>query len=347
MQPQPSNFFWLDSLLEALPDPVLVMDRRGELVWANRAAARLTQPPEAQPQAANRARIARLVADLAEQNQPSAVATLTLVDPLQAIDLTMGTTARTATWSNGESVVLVTLRRDIGEKTLLIANASHELRTPLNAILGYTSLLLRGVNGAISIRQRSSLERIDSNAQHLLALINDLLDLSLSDAGKLPLRLARFDLAELLRETLGELEPLIAKAQLPVYANWNVALVPILSDRRKVKQIILNLMTNALKFGGRGDVQVQLSQRDGQAQLSIADHGIGIAAGDHERIFEDFRQLDPTLRRAHGGAGLGLAICRRFAGLLGGGITVASELGRGATFTLHLPLELNDGSTQT
>jgi signal transduction histidine kinase len=346
MQPQPSNFSWLDSLLEAVPDPIVVLDTQGEFVWANRAAARLTQPLDSQPQADNRSRIAHLATDLVGKDQPALAETLILVDPLEATNVPMGTTARKATWSNGEPVVVVTLRRDIGEKTLLIANASHELRTPLNVILGYTNMLLQGVNGEISSPQRASLERIDSNAQHLLALINDLLDLSLSDAGKMPLRLTRFDLGELTRETLGELEPLIAKAQLPVHANWNVSLSPIHSDRRKVKQIILNLVTNALKFGGGGDIRVELSQGDGQAKVSVADRGIGIAPGDHEKIFEDFRQIDSSLRRVHGGAGLGLAICRRFAGMLGGGITVASELGQGATFTLLLPLELNDGTTQ-
>ncbi len=346
MQPQGTKIFALDSLLEALPDPLLVLRAEGELVWQNRAAARLTQPPDGPLATANRARIRGFVAALAGRELPSGMEMLTLIDPVEGVDLPMGTTVRGATWTDGEPVLVVTLRLDIGEKTLLIANASHELRTPLNAILGYTSLLLGGVNGGITGAQRTSLERIGSNARHLAALINDLLDIGLSDAGKLPVRLSRFDLAELTRETLGELEPLIAEAKLPIHANWNVRLRPIVSDRRKVKQIILNLMTNALKFGGDGAVRVELSQADGQARVSVADNGIGIARADHERIFEDFRQLNPTLHRAHGGAGLGLAICRRFATLLGGGITVESELGTGATFTLHLPLEREHGSTE-
>jgi signal transduction histidine kinase len=346
MQPQPSAATWFNSILDALPDPILVMRPRGELVWANHTADRLMQPLDAAPQAANRARIDAFVADLVAQGKPSAAETLILIDPDEATDLPMGATARSALWTNGEPVVVVTLRREIGEKTLLIANASHELRTPLNAILGYTSLLLRGISGEITSRQRTSLERIDSNAQHLLALINDLLDVGLTDAGKMPIRVSRFDLAELVRETLGELEPIIARAQLPVYANWNVTLPPISSDRRKVKQIILNLVTNALKFTPAGEVRVELSEGDGRAKVSVADTGIGIAPRDQERIFEDFRQLDSSLRRAHSGAGLGLAICRRFAGMVGGHITVASDLGKGATFTLQLPLEWNDGSRQ-
>jgi signal transduction histidine kinase len=346
MPPEPSNFFFLDSVLEALPDPILVLRAPGECVWANRAANRLTQPLDSEPQAANRARIANFVADLIGHAKASAAETLLLVDPAETSDLPMATTANSAIWSDGEPVIVVTLRRDRGEATQLLANVSHELRTPLNAILGYTRLLLGGVNGEISRRQQTSLLRIDANAQHLLALINDLLDLSLSDAGEMSLRLSRFDLAALLREILLELEPLIAKAELPVYANWDAALSPIWSDRRKVKQIILNLMTNALKFGGAGEVHLELSQTHGEARVAVTDEGIGIAQSDHEKIFEDFRQLDSTLGRAHGGAGLGLAICRRFAALLGGDITVASALGKGATFTLVLPLEINDGSTQ-
>jgi signal transduction histidine kinase len=346
MSSQTPSSAWLDSILDALPDPVVVVRARGELAWANQAAARLTGPGDVEPQAANRARIAAFVAELEAQGRPSGRDTLILVDPLEAVDRTMGVTAERATWTNGEPVTVVTLRRDIGEKTLLIANASHELRTPLNAILGYTSLLLRGVQGELAQRQRASLQRIDANAQHLLALINDLLDLAVTDAGKMPLRLTTFDLGELLRETIEELEPLIGKAELPVYADWNVTLPPIASDRRKVKQIILNLVTNALKFTRVGEVRIELARLREQVRLTVADTGIGIAPSDHEKIFEEFRQLDATLRRAQGGAGLGLAICRRFAALLGGSITVASELGKGATFTLLLPLERNDGTGQ-
>jgi signal transduction histidine kinase len=346
MPAQPSTSHWVDTVLDALPDPVLVVRPRGELAWVNDAAERLTWPSDGTAQASNRARIAAFVAELVAQGKPSSAELLILVDPLAAVDLPMGATANRATWSNGEPVVVVTLRRDIGEKTMLIANASHELRTPLNAILGYTSLLLRGINGEISGRQQRSLERIDSSAQHLLALINDLLDLSVTDAGKMPLRLTTFDLAQLVRETLGELEPLIGKAQLPVYANWNVALPLMTSDRRKVKQIVLNLVTNALKFTCAGAVRIELAHERDRAKLIVADTGIGIAPQDHERIFEDFRQVDASLRRAHGGAGLGLAICRRFAILLGGSITVASELGQGATFTLLLPLETTHGPSQ-
>src|SRR5262249_482139 len=125
-----------------------------------------------------------------------------------------------------------------------------------------------------------------------------------------------------------------------------VTLPEMASDRRKVKQIILNLVTNALKFTRAGEVRVELAQLGEQLRLSVADTGIGIAPRDHDKIFEDFRQIDSVLRRTHGGPGVGLAICGRFAAVLGGSISVASELGKGATFTLLLPMELNDGTAQ-
>jgi signal transduction histidine kinase len=227
---------------------------------------------------------------------------------------------------------------------MLIANASHELRTPLNAILGYANLMLRGVQGEVTSRQQTSLQRIDSNAQHLLALINEMLDLAVTDAGKMRPRITSFDVGQLLRETLEELEPVIGQAQLPVYANWNVEVPPITSDRRMVKQIILNLVTNALKFTKHGEVRIGLALVSDRVRLTVTDTGIGIAPTDHEGIFEDFRQVDSSLQRVHGGAGLGLAICRRFATLLGGTISVASELGHGATFILQLPSELDHGT---
>jgi len=342
-QPQPT---WFDSILESLPDPVLVVRPPSELVWANQAAGRWTNPRDASAQAINRERIALFVGDVVAGRRPSGTDTIMVIDPIDAIEFPMGATAKSAIWANGEPVVVVALRRDMAEKTLLLANVSHEVRTPLNAILGYTNLLLHGVHGPLSTKQKSSLERIDSNAQHLLALINDLLDLSQTDAGKMPVRLTSFDLAQLLRETLGEVEPLIAETQIPVYSDWRAELPPIVSDRRKVKQIVLNLLTNALKFTRVGEVRLELAAANGQAKVSVADTGIGIAPSDHERIFEDFRQLDATVTRVHSGAGLGLAICRRFAGLLGGSVAVASDVGKGATFTLLLPLEKHDGSRQ-
>jgi signal transduction histidine kinase len=225
-------------------------------------------------------------------------------------------------------------------KSQFLANVSHDVRTPLNAILGYTSLLLRGVSGPLGPAQRESLARIDANGRHLLTLINEILDISRIEAGKMPVRLSSIKLNELVDEIMSEVEPLIARSNLVVTANVQPGLAPIRSDRQKVKQILLNLLTNALKFTPRGSVTVSCTHQRSTRELAIAvaDTGIGIAEADQARIFEAFSQADPALTREAGGAGLRLSISRRLAAVLGGRITLESKLRQGSTFTLILPL---------
>jgi len=227
-------------------------------------------------------------------------------------------------------------------KSQFLANMSHEFRTPLNAILGYTSMLLKGVTGELTPHQRRNLERVDSNAHHLLAIINDILDISRIEAGKMPLTLTQFDLKDLVAEVLAEVEPIISRSQLAVTSHL-AGDVPLLkTDRQKIKQIVINFLTNAIKFTPQGSVEVRagyMSDADHIA-ISVADSGIGISAEDRERIFEDFRQADNSPTREYTGAGLGLAICRRLAGMLDGAITLDSEVGRGSTFTLSVPREV-------
>jgi signal transduction histidine kinase/PAS domain-containing protein len=227
-------------------------------------------------------------------------------------------------------------------KSQFLANVSHDVRTPLNAILGYTSLLLRGVSGPIAPAQRDSLARVDANARHLLTLINEILDISRIEAGKMPLRLATIKLSELIVEIMTEVAPLIERSKLVVTAHVPRGLPLIRSDRQKVKQILLNLLTNALKFTPRGSVTVSCTFHRGSQEIAVAvaDTGIGIAEADQTRIFEAFSQADLTPTRESGGTGLGLAICRRLATVLGGRITLESKLRQGSTFTLVLPAGL-------
>lgn len=222
-------------------------------------------------------------------------------------------------------------------KSQFLANMSHEIRTPLNAITAYTSMLLEGVLGKLEPKQRSGLERVASNARHLISLINDILDISRIEAGKMPLHLSTFHPGELVREVLAEVEPLIARSALEVKSRLG-RLPRIRSDRPKVKQIVLNLVTNAIKFTPRGSVTVSASfaARTGRLSIQVEDTGIGIADVDRDRIFEDFRQVDSSLARTHGGAGLGLTISRRLARMLGGEILVTSAPGQGSTFSLVL-----------
>ena len=226
-------------------------------------------------------------------------------------------------------------------KSQFLANMSHEFRTPLNAILGYTHMLLHGVSGAVTDIQRKSLSRIDSNSRHLLALINDILDITRIEAGRMPLTLTRFAIPELVNEVMAELEPIIKRSNLEVVARISGKLPMLRSDRSKVKQIVLNLLSNALKFTPSGTVTIKVSQNVAAQTITVGvtDTGVGIAPEDQAKVFEDFRQLDSSPARGYGGTGLGLSICRRLSHMLGGTIELNSEVGRGSTFLLSLPVK--------
>jgi PAS domain S-box-containing protein len=227
-------------------------------------------------------------------------------------------------------------------KSQFLANMSHEFRTPLNAILGYTHMLLNGVTGPVSDTQRKSLTRIDSNSRHLLALINDILDITRIEAGRMPLNLTTFKIPELGEEVMSELEPIIKRSNLTVRSTMPRSLPRLKSDRQKVKQIVLNLLSNALKFTPAGSVTIGASY-DGRTRLmaiAVRDTGVGIAPEDQVKVFEDFRQLDNSPARGYGGTGLGLSICRRLSQMLGGTIDLESAAGEGSTFTLRLPARL-------
>jgi signal transduction histidine kinase len=227
-------------------------------------------------------------------------------------------------------------------KSQFLANMSHEFRTPLNAILGYTHMLLHGVSGAVSDTQRKSLTRIDSNSRHLLALINDILDITRIEAGRMPLNLTTFKIPELVEEVMSELEPIIRRSNLTVRASMPRSLPAFKSDRQKVKQIVLNFLSNALKFTPSGKVTIKASYDTNGRSVAIAvsDSGVGIGPDDQAKVFEDFRQLDSSPARGYGGTGLGLSICRRLSQMLGGTIELESDLGTGSTFTLRLPSRL-------
>jgi signal transduction histidine kinase len=224
-------------------------------------------------------------------------------------------------------------------KSLFLANMSHEFRTPLNAILGYTSMMLEGVGGELSRVHARNLQRIDSNAHHLAAIISDILDISKIEAGKMPIHLGWFGLAELVSEVMAELEPLVARSGLAVSVRVAARIPAIYSDRPKLKQILLNLLSNAIKFTPEGSLQVtaKLTDAGERVAISVQDTGIGIAPEHQEAVFEDFRQVDSSTTRQYEGTGLGLSICRRLAEALGGKIRLSSVVGKGSTFTLVVP----------
>jgi len=224
-------------------------------------------------------------------------------------------------------------------KSQFLANMSHEFRTPLNAMLGYTSMLLQGVAGQVDQPVKRQLGRIESNGRHLLTIINEILDISRIEAGRMPLQMATFKVPDLVGEVKAELEPIIMQRKLSVTIDLPRDIKPIASDRQKVKQILLNLLSNSLKFTHHGGVTISARRnvKEKTLELLVTDTGIGIASADQDRIFEDFRQLDNSPTRAYGGTGLGLSICRRLAQMLDGRISVQSQIGKGSTFILTLP----------
>ena len=233
----------------------------------------------------------------------------------------------------------IQLEQASAAKSQFLANMSHEFRTPLNAILGYTNMLLQGVSGELTPAQKRNLTRIDSNGRHLLEVINEILDITRIEAGRMPLHLSDFGIPELLQEVTAELDPIIARSKLAVSTQLGTRVPTVHSDRQKVKQIVLNLLSNALKFTHEGSVTVMAEYAAATSTLAISvkDTGIGIAPADQEKIFEDFQQVDSSPTRAYGGTGLGLSICRRLATMLGGRVTLQSAPGQGSTFTLHFP----------
>ena len=226
-------------------------------------------------------------------------------------------------------------------KSQFLANMSHEFRTPLNAILGYTHMLLQGVAGDLQPPVKRQLTRIDSNGRHLLQIINEILDITRIEAGKMPLQISEFDVNELVKEVMAELDPVVSRSKLNVVPGLRPGMPMVRTDRQKVKQIVVNLLSNALKFTHQGSIEIVVDypEPDDSVSIAVRDTGIGIAPENHEKVFEDFRQVDDSPSRQYGGTGLGLAICRRLAATLGGRISLNSTLGEGSTFTLVFPVD--------
>ena len=223
-------------------------------------------------------------------------------------------------------------------KSEFLANMSHELRTPLNAIIGFSEVLTEKMFGDINDKQAEYLKDILESGRHLLSLINDILDLSKIEAGRMELDPTDFDLPGVVDNALILVRERATRRGITLGRTIDGRLGTIRGDERKVKQVLLNLLSNALKFtpeGGRIDVGAGL--RDEVAEVSVTDTGIGIAPADQEAVFEEFRQVGAAERKAEG-TGLGLALSRKFIELHGGTIAVKSQLGTGSTFTFTLPL---------
>jgi len=225
-------------------------------------------------------------------------------------------------------------------KSQFLANMSHELRTPLNAILGYTELILDGIYGDVSAKVSDVMGRVDKSGRHLLGLINDVLDLSKIEAGQLTLALVDYSLTDVVQTVFTGVESLAAEKKLALKVALASDLPRGRGDDRRLTQVLLNLVGNAIKFTEAGEVRLEARCSDGAFVVSVADTGPGIAEADQQRIFEEFQQVDDSATRKKGGTGLGLSIARRIIELHGGRIQVESAPGRGSTFTVTLPVRV-------
>jgi signal transduction histidine kinase/CHASE3 domain sensor protein len=222
-------------------------------------------------------------------------------------------------------------------KTAFLASMSHELRTPLSAILGFADLLLTSPKEQLSSRARESLERIKRNGDHLLALINDVLDLAKAEAGRVEVRLAPVNVGLLARACVAEVESLRSDKNLRLSVTGAETLVETVTDAQRVRQILVNLLANAIKFTDEGDVVVNVQETNSEVAIAVSDTGIGIPTHALKELFQDFHQLEAGDGRRYDGTGVGLALSRRLARALGGEIDVRSRQGEGSTFTLILP----------
>jgi signal transduction histidine kinase len=223
-------------------------------------------------------------------------------------------------------------------KSEFLANMSHELRTPLNAIIGFAEVLSERMFGELNEKQEEYLKDIHASGQHLLSLINDILDLSKIEAGRMELELTDFHLPTALDSALALIRERAGRRGIALHLSVDDRLSQIRADERKVRQVVLNLLSNAIKFtpdGGRIDVGAV--PRDGFVEVAVSDTGVGIAPEDQEAVFEEFRQVGTADKKVEG-TGLGLTLCRKFIELHGGKIWVKSQLGQGSTFTFMVPV---------
>lgn len=222
-------------------------------------------------------------------------------------------------------------------KTEFLSAMSHELRTPLNSIIGFTGILRMGIAGALNDEQKKQLNMVNDSSQHLLHLINDLLDLSRIESGRVELAEDHFDVGDVVAEAIAVVTPLAAKKNLILVNRCVDQSMPVQSDQRKVYQILLNLVNNAVKFSEVGTIEISCEALDAHWRICVKDEGIGIKAEYLDYLFQAFRQFDGSTRRVYEGTGLGLHLSKKLVEMLGGEINVTSTFGKGSCFCFTLP----------
>jgi PAS domain S-box-containing protein len=223
-------------------------------------------------------------------------------------------------------------------KSAFLATMSHELRTPLNSIIGFTGIILKGLAGPVNEEQNKQLSMVKNSADHLLNLINDILDISKIESGQLTISSNVFDLRSSVEKAASSLRALADAKGLSLRTDLAPGISSIISDQRRVEQILLNLIGNAIKFTDSGEIGVVGRIKENMVQISVVDTGIGIKDEDMANLFKPFQQLESGITRKYEGSGLGLSICKKLVQLLGGEITVRSVVGKGSTFTFTLPV---------
>jgi signal transduction histidine kinase len=222
-------------------------------------------------------------------------------------------------------------------KSAFLASMSHELRTPLNSIIGFTGILLQGLVGPLNDEQQKQIGMVMNSARHLLALINDVLDISKIEAGELKLGSEPFDMRQTIQRAVQIVAPSADKKGLRLGVQVSPEVGSIVGDQRRVEQILINLANNAIKFTDVGEVNIRSETVDGHLVTRVTDTGIGIRPEDVSKLFKPFRQIDTGVARRHDGTGLGLSICDRLVNMMGGRIWVESQWGAGSTFAFALP----------
>jgi len=222
-------------------------------------------------------------------------------------------------------------------KSMFIASMNHELRTPLNSIIGFTGIILQGMSGKINQEQRKQLTMVKKSANHLLALVNDVIDISKIEADKVKIAIEKFDLISLVQEVKDSFAVIAEEKGLKLLFQTPSTLL-IKSDKRRTRQVMVNLISNALKFTDRGEIEVKIRKKDVSAEISVRDTGVGIKKEDMGKLFQAFNRII-TNDRLTAGTGLGLYLSKKITDLLGGDVKVESEFGQGSVFTFTLPLK--------
>ncbi len=349
-------------LLESLPDAIIIINSTGRIVLINQETERLFGHPRAQlltepietllPERFRRAHIAHRSLYFAQPRTRAMGAGLDLFG-LRRDGMEFPVEISLSPLATDEGILAVSAIRDVTErrqveqrlqfanrmKSEFLAHMSHELRTPLNAIIGFDQVLLDGIAGPLTDRQREYLGDILTAAQHLLGLINDVLDLSRVESGKMPLSPSTFSLRELVAEVCTEQESASQGKQISISQKVADEEPEVRVDRQRLRQVLSNLLSNAVKFtdpGGTVDIAATV-RGDGEIELAVTDTGIGIKPEDLGRLFTEFEQLDSGSTRSFQGTGLGLALTRKLVEFQGGAVKVESQPGVGSVFTVRLP----------